>query len=99
MKVKEVIYNKTFALGNYQNEKLGVVIELNENEDPGEAMKKARDFVEFNHKIIGLMQQLDDCDRVMNNSDNYTGKEIMLAKDRSELIKKQMQEGVNLLKA
>ena len=59
MKVKTVTYSKVFSLGNYENEKIGTEIEIQEGDDVQKAIQKAREFVEYNHKLNGLVSELD----------------------------------------
>lgn len=42
MNVKNVIYQKVFSLGNYENEKIGIEIEVSENENPIDALFEAK---------------------------------------------------------
>ncbi len=46
MKITEVRYERIKNTGNYENEKLSVVVAINENDDPNEAVRRARKFVE-----------------------------------------------------
>jgi hypothetical protein len=46
MQFERVTYHKTFNLGNYQSEKIGVDIVLTEEDTPEDAMEQAKDFVE-----------------------------------------------------
>ena len=46
MKVLKINYSKVFSLGNYENEKIGIEIEINEGEDATIAMAAAKKFVE-----------------------------------------------------
>ena len=50
MKPTEINYSKVFSLGNYENEKIGVVIKLEENNDPEKAIQKAKLIVENAHE-------------------------------------------------
>jgi uncharacterized coiled-coil DUF342 family protein len=46
MKVKVVRYERLFNLGSYEHEKIGVEVELTENETVSEVISKAAAFVE-----------------------------------------------------
>jgi len=50
MKFTQVSYQKTFNLGSYQSERIGVEIELSEGESPKEALDTAKQLVEEYHK-------------------------------------------------
>lgn len=97
MKVKNVTYSKVFPLGGYSNEKLGVEIELGEGDDPQKAMQDARNYVEFNHKVNGLLSELEKCDYVLNNPDEFTGNAVKQAKQRKSEIIEQINNGQKLL--
>lgn len=97
MKVKTVSYSKVFSLGNYENEKLGVEIEISDGDDVQSAMQKARNFVEFNHQVNGLVTEQQQCEHIMNNADDFTGNQVKKAKERVTEINDQLQKGVRLL--
>lgn len=97
MKIKTITYQKVFSLGNYENEKIGVEIELAENEDPQKAIQDARNYVEFNHKVNGLISERDKCQYVVNNPDEFTGSQVKHAKQRIEQIDAQIMSGNQLL--
>jgi len=45
MRVKEVQYGRLKNLGDYEHEKLSVVVEVEPTEDPHDAVMRAKDFV------------------------------------------------------
>lgn len=97
MTVKNVIYNKVFSLGNYENEKIGVEIEIQEGDDIQQAMQKARQFVEFNHKVNGVINQVDQCDHIINNPDDFTGGQIKKAVEKKKELEDILTTGQKLL--
>lgn len=97
MKVKSVSYSKVFSLGNYENEKLGVEFEISDEDDVQKAMQKAREFVEFNHKLNGIITEQAECEHVLNNPDDFTGTQIRRAKERMEKLNEAMTKGSQLL--
>lgn len=48
MRVTTIHYERTFNLGNYESQKLGVTVELGEGDNPLEALTRAKNFVEGN---------------------------------------------------
>jgi len=50
MTINQVSYQKTFNLGNYSSERIGVEIVLNEGEDAKEALNTAKALVEEYHQ-------------------------------------------------
>jgi hypothetical protein len=97
MKVTSVNYSKVFSLGNYENEKIGVEIELQEGDNVQIAMQQAKQYVEFNHKVNGFISDLEQCEHVINNPDNYTGNQVKQAIVRKSEIEHQLSSGKNLL--
>lgn len=47
MKAKKIYYKKLFALGNFENEEIGVELEIEEGEKAGEVLKSAKEFIEL----------------------------------------------------
>lgn len=97
MIVKNVIYNKVFSLGNYENEKIGVEIEVQEGDDIQQVMQKARQFVEFNHSVNGYINQIDQCDHIIKNPDDFTGSQVKKAIDKKREIEDMLTSGQKLL--
>ncbi|HEY3406453.1 MAG TPA: hypothetical protein VGK59_23860 [Ohtaekwangia sp.] len=97
MKTIQIHYSKVFSLGNYENEKIGVEIEIQEGDDVQKAIQQARQFVEFNHKLNGLNLEFEQCERVVNNPDDFTGQQVKRAKERMEQIHNSISEGTKLL--
>jgi hypothetical protein len=50
MHIQTVNYTRTFNLGNYSSEKIGVEFALNEGDSAGKALDAARELVEEYHK-------------------------------------------------
>jgi hypothetical protein len=50
MKISEITYNRTFNLGNFNSERIGVRIEINEGESVTQALEAAKQLVEETHK-------------------------------------------------
>jgi cell fate regulator YaaT (PSP1 superfamily) len=50
MKMSEITYNRTFNLGNFNSERIGVRIEINEGESVTDALQAAKQLVEETHK-------------------------------------------------
>ena len=97
MKTTLIHYSKVFSLGNYENEKIGVDIEIQEGDDVQKAIQEARNFVEFNHKLNGLTSELEQLEYVINNPDDFTGSKVKQAKERREEIMNKIKQGTKLL--
>jgi hypothetical protein len=50
MQITTVNYTRTFNLGNYSSEKIGVELSINEGESANQALDVAKDLVEEYHK-------------------------------------------------
>jgi hypothetical protein len=97
MKTKSITYSKVFSLGNYENEKIGVEIEIQDGDDVQKAIQDARQFVEFNHKLNGFNSELAQCEHVIKNPDDFTGMQVKRAQDRMSQIQDAINNGVRLL--
>ena len=68
MKATKVHYEKTFNLGNYSNEVIGVDVEIEEGETAAEAIKTAREYV---NKAQKLLKNADTLQQIEENPANY----------------------------
>jgi hypothetical protein len=50
MKITEIIYHRTFNLGNFNSERIGVKVDINEGESASEALETAKQLVEETNK-------------------------------------------------
>jgi hypothetical protein len=55
MKVKTIVYQKVFPLGQYVNERIGVEMELDEHDKADDVFESAKAFVEGCHKPMEVM--------------------------------------------
>lgn len=87
MKATSIVYHKVFSLPNFQNEKIGIEIELSEEDDATSVLNKAREWCENMHsekrKITDA--EYNNAKVIVNNPDDYTGKQV---KDAKALIEK-----------
>lgn len=97
MKVKTITYSKVFSLGNYENEKIGTEIEIEEGDDIQKTIQKAREFVEYNHSLNGFLSEVDQCDHIISNPDDYTGSQFKRATERREQILEAVSKGQTIL--
>lgn len=84
MQIEKISYHKTFNLGNYSNEKIGLDIIISKDDNPLEAFAEAKKQVEKSHKFFQEMPAYESAKRVLNDYDNHTGREIKAAE---QLIK------------
>lgn len=76
MLIKSVEYSKVFNLGNYSNEKIGVVVELAPDENAIDAFAKAKLEVEKSHKFFMDLPAYEQAKKVNSHPDDYTGREV-----------------------
>lgn len=69
MKAKKIYYEKCFNLGNYQNEKIGIEIELEEGEKVQDVLKAAKTFVELNNPKAS--EKLENAQRIVQRPAGY----------------------------
>jgi hypothetical protein len=50
MKITDITYHRTFNLGNFNSERIGVKVDINEGESANEALELAKQLVEETHK-------------------------------------------------
>lgn len=81
MNVKNVIYQKVFSLGNYENEKIGIEIEVSENENPIDALFEAKKYVEKAHLFNKRYYEYERAKSIVKDDDNYTGKQRKQAEE------------------
>lgn len=81
MKIETIQYQKTFNLGNYSNEKIGVEIKVGDGEDPLDAFAEAKKLVEKSHKFFQEMPYYERAKRMVDNPDDHLGKDVKAAKE------------------
>lgn len=81
MKVTQIEYSSLRSVGHYENEKIGVVVALEEGETPHEAVKRAKAFV---GKIFEQKKptdyEINQAQRTVENPDDYSPRAIREAK-------------------
>jgi hypothetical protein len=87
MKCTRIYYEKCFNLGNYQNEKVGVELELAEGETATEVLKAARIFVELGNPK--KEDQIEAAKSIIANPNSCSYSAVVRAK---ELIDSQPKE-------
>lgn len=72
MKAKKIYYKKLISLGNYQNEEIGVEIEIEEGEKADDVLKAAKEFVERNNPTIGIEKAIEKAREVLKYKANHS---------------------------
>lgn len=76
MEIKTIIYHKTFNLGNYSNEKIGVEIALSPDENPLDAFAEAKKHVEKSHQFFQDMPKYEMAKKVVSNPDDHKVRDV-----------------------
>lgn len=93
MKVRTIIYQKVFSLPNFQNEKIGIEIELDAKDKASDVVEKAKAWAERVHLgHANISQEVLNAKAILADSDHYTGKQI---KEAQAIIDK-FNEGEDL---
>lgn len=91
MKATKVNYEKTFNLGNYQNEVIGIEIEIEKGETAQQAIEMAKKFVEHMH-CNKKKEELEEARRIASNPDSYSYTRVMEAKATIERLEGKVDE-------
>lgn len=82
MKARLIRYEKCFNLGNFQNEKVGIEIEVEEGEKAEDVLAKAKAFVErSNPEILRSLLEYERAKTIAENPNRYLYEEVMHAND------------------
>ncbi len=72
MKAKSIIYERLYNLGNFSHEKIGIEIELTGDENPSDAIDKAKGFCRLNS--TELARKLEQAREIVANKErSYFG--------------------------
>ncbi|MEP7375551.1 MAG: hypothetical protein ABI675_19560 [Chitinophagaceae bacterium] len=81
MQIEKIAYHKTFNLGNYSNEKIGMDITLAPGEDPLDAFAEAKLQVEKSHRFFQDSPAYEQAKHITEFPDDFTGREVKQSKD------------------
>lgn len=81
MVIEKVSYHKTFNLGNYSNEKIGIDIILAPGENPLDAFAEAKIQVEKSHNFFRQHPSYEQAKKIVSNPDEYTGRDVKQAEE------------------
>lgn len=83
MKIQTVEYTKTFNLGNYSNERIGIVVALEDGDNPINAFAEAKRQVEKSHHFFRDLPNYERAQEIVKDSLHRTGQQV---KDAAEGI-------------
>lgn len=81
MKATKIYYQKCFNLGNYQNEVVGIELEVGDGEKAVDVLEKAKQFVESKDLIAASIQEYENSLRIVHDPENYTGRQVREANE------------------
>lgn len=81
IKYTRVEYSKTFSLGNYENERIGLTAEVPEGADMLAVYNQLRNDVEGAHLYRRDLNEFNRAQQVVNDEFNHLGREVSRAKD------------------
>ena len=86
MKATKLTYQKVYSLPNYQNEKIGIEVEIDATEKPSEIFPKMKLWCDYMHKgiINGEPEDVTNARYIVNFPDDHTGKQV---KEAERIIK------------
>lgn len=76
MKATKIYYQKCFNLGNYQNEVVGIELEVGDGEKAVDVLEKAKQFVDSKDFLAAGIQEYENNLRIVNSPDEYTGRQV-----------------------
>ena len=88
MKATKIYYQKCFNLGNYQNEVIGVELEIEAGEKAIDVLERAKLFVNSRDIIKAGIDEYNRCLNIVSNPDDHTGREV---KEANEFIARYTQ--------
>jgi hypothetical protein len=79
LKATKIYYQKCFNLGNYQNEVIGIELEIEKGERAFDVLSRARNFIAFQNSSEFKEAELSRAKSIINCPDEYTGRQIKTA--------------------
>ncbi len=81
IKYTRVEYSKTYNLGNYENERIGLTAEVPEGTDMLSAFNTIRNDVEAAHEYRKDLKKIEWAKEILKNKDNHYGREVNKAEE------------------
>lgn len=77
-------YTRTFGLGNFENEKIGLTAEVLEGADMLQVMNQIRNDVEAVHSYRRDLKTFENAQHIVKNKADYIGRDVMRAEQTIE---------------
>ncbi|AYQ31358.1 hypothetical protein [Runella sp. SP2] len=79
---KSIEYSKVFNLGNYENEKIGIIAEVAPGADMLQAINKIKDDVEAVHNYKRDLSEFNRMKLILDRPLEYLGRDVEKAKQK-----------------
>ncbi|MEI8087528.1 MAG: hypothetical protein WCG93_15065 [Paludibacter sp.] len=76
MKATKIIYKRLFNLGNYQNEEIGIELEIEEGETAAQVLAKAKQFVNGLNPNDARKKEYEQAVQILKDKDHYNYKYV-----------------------
>ena len=93
MKATKIYYEKLFNLGNYQNEKIGIELIIEDGEKASDVLEQAKNFVNSINPIEMRKKEYEEALKIVNNKMNYIYQRVIEAE---KVIENYKEEDDNL---
>lgn len=81
MKATKIYYKRLFSLGNYQNEEIGIEIEIEDGEKAIDVLQKAKQFVTGLDPKNENERKYNDAVEILRNKEDYSYKKVINAQE------------------
>jgi hypothetical protein len=92
MKAKKIYYKKLFNLGNFQNEEVGIELEIEEGERAADVLEKAKQFVNSLDPKNERERKYNEALDILKNRDAWNYRRVMEAHELVEQYEEQGDE-------
>jgi hypothetical protein len=81
MKLTKMGYSRVFSLGNYENEKISVECEFEENSNPTDIYLELKQVIDNAHNLRGDLRKFTEAKKIVSNQDLYRIGQVKEAKE------------------
>lgn len=81
MKATKIFYKKLFGLGNFENEQIGIELEIEEGETATQVLDAAKQFVNGLSPNDKKKKEYDSAVKVLEQKDGYSYRRVIDAQD------------------
>lgn len=87
MKATRIIYSRLISKGNYENAKIEIELEVEENENASDVFQKAKEFVENRIAVEKVSEySVEQAKEVLQNAEEYSLERIKQSKEILEKL-------------